>query len=530
MLLTLSLFSCDVLDFLTENENGAKSETEGCDITDKTEEENTETEDATPGKEEDGEDDVVIELDPPTTLEEINEYREAVRAAELNEFSDKFSDEAIDVLCEIYKLYDENLYIWLANLYESDIDNATYTVLGEPVRVGGFYYSNSARDNNGYLFWRFLPDIESTVQALNILENSGLAFDYGGKWQNMLSDDIKQELLNFALSLQSYKDGNFYHPQWGTNISSSRRGRDRGWAVQLIRALGEKPLFDTPSGVDGHYPIGTNPVASMNMPFGTSVAVAVSKVTPTAVATEFSSEENFKKYLDNLKINKDSYSAGNTLDSRSGEINAAGLTKYLREYLRDIQCDNGLWEEEVSYNAINGLMKLSSRFATRDPFPNADKAVNSIMSVFESEVENGLDETLPQIETICYIYNPWVALKNVMQYLSYEDKLALKSKLSENGSIYLQNTLDKLTVFKKDDGGFSYYQQTSSPLSQSAMVAVPGSRESDVNATGIAISTVFKYILPVYGIALGTAPHLYTKYDAQYFLSILEGVEYYPKE
>ncbi len=514
ILLTLSLTSCDVLFGYVGEGGGEGENTENSG----NENENTNGEsgqnptDPTPGEgTEGGEEPALPEIDPPETLEEINEYRETARAEGLEELKSRLGDEAIAVLAEIYDLYDENLYIWLANLYDHEI--------------GAFYYSNSARDNDYYLFYRLLPDIESTAQALEMLETTGLASSYGGKWANMLSDEIKQQLLDFTRGLQS-TDGYFYHPQWGKSINTSRRGRDLGWSTQILRALGEPPFYNTPNGVSGIYSDGS---AALAVPLGSqSTAQAVSKVVPAAVAIEFSSEENFKRYLDNLNINQNSYSAGNTLDARSGEINKAGLSAYLRSYLRDIQCDNGLWEEEISYNALNGLMKISPRFIVSDPFPNPEKAIESILSILNDEIENGFD--ISEIETICYIYNPWVALKDIKPFLSSIDNLLLGIELKDKLPLYLQNTLDKLRAFKKDDGGFSYYPGESSYKSQEEIVAVRYTAESDVNATAIAISTVFKHILPIFNVQLGKAPDLYTKYDAQYFLAVLNREEYYPDE
>ena len=64
--------------------------------------------------------------------------------------------DAVDEIRNIYDMFDEKMLIWYASLYDPDI--------------GGFYFSNSARDTEG-----FLPDIESTAQALNfITEISGI--------------------------------------------------------------------------------------------------------------------------------------------------------------------------------------------------------------------------------------------------------------------------------------------------------------------------------------------------------------------
>ena len=66
---------------------------------------------------------------------------------------------------------------WLANLYYADI--------------GGFYFSNSARNFNG-----FLPDLESTVQALGFITNSGMAKSYDGSQSYA---DVIETAINKAL-------------------------------------------------------------------------------------------------------------------------------------------------------------------------------------------------------------------------------------------------------------------------------------------------------------------------------------------
>ena len=52
-------------------------------------------------------------------------------------------------------MYGTKTYEWLAGLWEPEI--------------GGFYYSNSGRDYEG-----FLPDIESTCQALHQVQTLGM--------------------------------------------------------------------------------------------------------------------------------------------------------------------------------------------------------------------------------------------------------------------------------------------------------------------------------------------------------------------
>ncbi|MBP3582608.1 MAG: hypothetical protein J6K44_01065, partial [Clostridia bacterium] len=94
--------------------------------------------------------------------------------------------EARVALEEHYALFDERFYLWLADLYEPG--------------VGGFYYSGSARDAEGYL-----PDIESTVQALTFLDNSGMTDSVGG-WQYAFSQRTEDRILSFVKGLQSPED------------------------------------------------------------------------------------------------------------------------------------------------------------------------------------------------------------------------------------------------------------------------------------------------------------------------------------
>ena len=418
----------------------------------------------------------------------VNEQREKQREAGLEALVEEYGRETVDALKTIYKLYDENLYLWAANLYDSG--------------TGGFYYSNSARDNDG-----FLPDIESTAQILNMLETSGLTTNYGGNWTKYLPSDMNAELLAFAKSLQSADDGYFYHPQWGTSISTTRRGRDLGNATSIITALGQKPTYDAPNNVKGENAL---PASYMTGQLSASAAQMVSKVIAVAaLPSELASEEAFIKYLEGLKITEDSYSRGNLLNSRAGEIKGAGLTEVMRDYLVSIQYKhNGLWEEEITYNSINGLMKISSLFGTSYKFPNPETAMESVMQIITLDVSD-------EIEGITFVYNPWVCIYNLLGAFDDEQKTEFRSSIKNRYAELILKTYQKLAVFEKNDGGCSYLPDYSSEKSQGALVAVKNTRESDVNASAISVSTVVKYMFSCLNI---DAPELYYYHDGEYFL------------
>ena len=122
---------------------------------------------------------------------------------------------------EVYSMYTDMIPAWLAGLYDH--------------KTGGFYYSNSARDNEP-----FLPDIESTNQALNLLMNSGMISSF-----EQLPKAMRDKMAEFVCSRLDPDDGYIYHPQWGKDIVDSRRGRDLNWTVGILKQFGVEPKCKT---------------------------------------------------------------------------------------------------------------------------------------------------------------------------------------------------------------------------------------------------------------------------------------------
>ena len=127
-----------------------------------------------------------------------------------------------------YKLYGESVYLWLAGLYDKNI--------------GGFYYSNSGRDNEP-----FLPDIESTNQATNFMLASGLI---AKPEDHPLA--MREQMTTFCQSLISPADGYINHPQWDYNdpnwkMKDSRMGRDMAWAANMAQKFKFKYPYTTAS-------------------------------------------------------------------------------------------------------------------------------------------------------------------------------------------------------------------------------------------------------------------------------------------
>jgi len=416
------------------------------------------------------------------TAREFNkkEYVKAVRESEREEdflaLQGVISDGAITSLRRLYTLYGEEIYMWLINQYDPEI--------------GGFYYSQSARDTMG-----FLPDVESTCQAIMYFANCGMLEQYGSSLKKALPGSMQEALVSFAKEMQDPEDGFFYHPQWGKDIPISRRGRDLGWAVRLISTFGYQPYWDTPNGYKGELGApGTAPTSALKGRLGTSAVSAVSAIVPTALPDYLSTTQKFKAYLESLDFETNSYGAGNELDSQMGQIGARGTAykNVLIDFLNSHQyAHNGLWEPQIDYDSVNGLMKISGLYKScRAEIPNAEAAMKSAMQI--AMTPDGAVH-------VCSVYNPFVAMTATLDCLSTSKANELRAILIENAEALIDITFDKLSLFKNLDGGFSYYENHSATRSQGVTVCLPAD-EGDVNATGICSSGTINNLFSSLGI------------------------------
>lgn len=393
-------------------------------------------------------------------------------------------------LNRIYGLYTPELYEWLADLYDP--------------AVGGFYYSNSARNTVGYGV-----DIESTRQALNILTQNGIITSY-----SQLPEKMKNEIIAFVQSCQSSEDGYFYHPQWAhLQTTTERRSRDLNWAVQILKDLGSAPLY--PTVLSG----GTSQSSHLSSPLISDRVSAVSAVMPanSNLPSHLQSESAFLTYLKSFNWAESSYAPGNTIASQASQIIAAGLIDVAIEFFNDLMDPTtGMWDSEAGSNdAINGYLKVSAVYvAAKVPLPYAEIAADGcILNILSDEFQT----------TVCHTYNPWAALANIrttlVKYGTATDKAAaerIANKLYGNLTEYITKSTDKITEFRKKDGSFSYTHDMTSSHSQGMPVAVWGTNEGDVNATVLAMSLA-GYMFQALGID-EYRPNAYNSYDRYKFI------------
>ncbi len=344
---------------------------------------------------------------------------------------------------ELQSLYTDGIYKWYASLWDKDI--------------GGFYYSESARDTDG-----FLPDIESTAQLLGYVEELGICdtlLDLPAK--------MRAKLVRFIQGLQDKDDGYFYHPQWGKGVNESRKARDMSNAVNTLKKLGASPLY---------------PTALERIEAATK---SNSKNDEGSTVPEFlRSADALTEYLKSFGINENSYSAGHKTTSISMQIKAAGLADVCGEFLDSTQYENGLWEKELTYRAANGLMKISCAYTTlKRPFPNLQRAFESAVDIAVGDIPVG---------AIVDVFNPPFVLVNLLENMQLtgdtENYNAAKAALRERAEELLLATKRKVEVFLKPNGSFSYLPNASSSTSQGCRASL-GVNEGDVNGTSLGLGS-----------------------------------------
>lgn len=414
----------------------------------------------------------------------LEEERAQKRKSFFCEIEKTMGEGVVHELSKLFGIYTEGLYIWLAGLWDSS--------------TGGFYYSNSAKDTHG-----FLPDLESTIQALRIVRCTGLLSSRGVS--PAVPEKMRIAVANFAKNLQSPDDGYFYHPQWGKRIGVPRRGRDNTWGLKLIEEMGEKPLYPT------------------------SLERLSSKEKVCTAPEHLRSLEDFKKYLSGFDLEHKSYSTGNILQAQCQQIIAAGqdYVDALFKWLDAGRKENGLWEEQINYASVNGLMKLTMIYTVcKRPMSNIERALESAIAAAMSDEE---------VTFCCEYYNPLITINMLRNSIEADNS-------TPNGSVFgaclkrdaeklIRITREKVSLCLKEDGSFSYTPKFSAYRSQGAPVSLFETNEGDVNATQIStVGTVSQITSMLVGI---DSTPLYFEGDSKLFFDLIENAEpikkVYPK-
>jgi len=429
-------------------------------------------------------------------------------------------------LWDMYALYKPEMIDWFANLYD--------------VQRGGYYYSNAARDNEKIWYqgnvYDLLPDAESTEQALRFIRTSGLCGAENAPLTEVLPEWMQKQIIRFLKGLQD-PNGFFYHPQWPKELTDqklSRRARDLGWSTEVLKQLGSAPTYTTPTGVPGDgLDIDGNPVKICSAGTENTGSKESEESAPVpAIPAELENKESFLRYLDSLDIRHRGYPVGNTLTAitsqilyRDRQLQAEGadysLCSILIDWLNANQNpENGLWNEKSDYYGVNGLMKISGVYGKIGVLlPHADRAVQAAVDAIQT------DET-PSAVTC--VYNTWYAVTRIKRHLrtyggEEGSRIAdsIVRQLRERAPQAIRTTAEKLAVFAKPGGSFSYTPKASSARSQGMPVTFQGIHEGDINATIICSSDILGYLYAALELSDVTVP-IYGPEDMDRYRAVLE--------
>lgn len=195
------------------------------------------------------------------------------------------------------------------------------------------------------------------------------------------------------------------------------------------------------------------------------------------------SEAAFREYMNSFDWENNAYWCGNTISAQGSQIINAGYGDIAIEILNSHQRpDTGVWGAATGYEAINGILKISSFYGrARAVIPNAHNVARTAMACICSD---------EKCSTVCYQFNAWFsvwnAIANLRRYGNDNDKKHADEiyldllRMAPDG---LRASKQKALTFKKVDGAFSYCPGCTCPTSQGAPVTPGKINEADVNAT-----------------------------------------------
>ncbi len=428
---------------------------------------------------------------------------------------EEITSNIIKELKSLFGIYnsDYSTIEWLANLYD-------------PV-TGGFYYSNSARNNVG-----FAPNLGSTAEALYLTEL--ILGGYGGTLTDYFGEEIAGKFVSFAKNMQD-PNGYFYHPQWNRDLidkTPERKEIDVTYALSILEAFDASPVYDTPNGVKGEV---IKSISKLTLPICIDKTTAVAKLVSAEkdeiyIPSYLKSEESFKDYLSSLDIKNDVVGVCKTLSSElplyivvDEKLAASGesyrLCDLLKNYLDRNKHYSGLWisSKNPSYKDIGNVADVIKIYnGIGAAIPNYKATLEVIVDALEFNTDP---------ENISDIALLWTALGYTVNNIRYYSNELYQGQIKDDIiSIYIKIdklirlTMDKLFLFIRDDGSFSSTPNGSESTSYGIDVAVPLSKEGDINATLIAIKNIWRSIFSV--LDIGDVP-IFNTSDRMMFQKIL---------
>lgn len=440
---------------------------------------------------------------------------------------DEEADRIVDALKRMYAMYTDDLIKWYANLYDPG--------------TGAYYCTTSGKNNDG-----FLPDVESTNQAFNFIASSGMIDHLGGKFINIMTDEMKKNLTYFIKGMQR-PNGYFYnYMKTEEEMNSpgggiSKRGRELSWSTSLLGLMGEMPTYDTPNGIKG------NGIDKNGNPVSDYVANSSDDV-----KSEESNNKNYPEYLENKEtmlaylnetidiVNK-TYPAGNQLNATFSQYKARdialgtwgtpdSLCLALIEWLNErIDPKTGFWAHDISFNGANGFFKVIVLYNSWGyPYPAIERAIESILEVILGDQ--------PSLNNICEVYNLWsglISAKHNVEKCYPEDKRQsildkIYKTMKTRGPEAILNTYKKQSGYQKTDGAYAHkvdrIEEPTKVITHHGGIPTGFClEEGDVDAIGKATTGITHAMYEAYGFK--THVPIYGKADWELYKSIIDSAK-----
>ena len=429
---------------------------------------------------------------------------------------DSRAQEIVSAFNTLYAMYTDDLVEWYANLYDP--------------YIGGYYCTASGKANEG-----FLPDIESSKQAMNFIEGSGLADHAGGDWRRVVPGWMKEKFVRFAKRMQE-PNGYFYNLLKTTDeidAHIAKRGRDLSWCTWFLRQLGKNPTYDTPNGMKGDgLDCDGNPVAD----FAPAAVASERPAAATKYPEHLENRETFLRYLnDTVDIVGKSYYYGNQLNATYNEIRARDLAlraegadyslcDVLIEWLNErINPETGYWSPLPTFAGTNGFFKVITLYNEWGyTYPTLERAVESVIA--------GILGDEPTTKNSCEVYNLWSALISAKEnaakcYAPEEGERILrniKGTMLSCAPKAILNTYRKQSGYQMPDGAFSHGVERCMTSHQGGIQVGLGLKEGDVDAISRGTYGITSNMFRAFGF---TEVKIYGKREWKIYRSILESAK-----
>lgn len=348
-------------------------------------------------------------------------------------------------------------------------------------KTGGFFQAESLK--SGAEDQPYVPDIQSTFQAILFLESSGAL--------SILSESQKQNIISYFQTRQDPNTGYFSDPFYPQMKENSRvMGRALMFSLHGLRILKAKPSYPLPGERRHSAPVNPEEPSSKASLKNTSSSGSPSPRNSSYLKTEENDTQttipNFLTNADSFQLWLDSLPWDNSWKAIDALSSHTSLIQRLKPTLRDELADIALNNVRLRQDSVTGLIgegslnvRISGAFKLiafckklKRPTPYAKELRGSVLRWFQAGAET---------DQILFIFNATEMLSSLVQEtgepLSDEEVIAVIDISSKELEKYRSSD----GVFRRRLSGYrispnDLFWHTSNLPDQGEMNAVHASR------------------------------------------------------